>query len=438
MNRRSIVSLAVHSVLRDQFERKDQGGGGNANTNDRNESVRTVKSIADAETALREIQTQINTFVQKASGEMGESGRISRETAAAVTDLVTKQGQAVARLDALEAKYNRQGEGQEVQKSLGRIFIEDSSYTSMVSTKGKRARVEMKTLLGNMETRAVVNASGQNQPLVPDMRVPGIVVPTQRRLTIRDLIPAGRTSSNLVQYVKETLFTNNAGPQVSGSPTVAAENATKPESDLTFELANAPVITLAHFILASKQVLDDAPMLQSYIDGRLMYGLKLEEEDEILNGDGGAGTLSGLIFNAAAFNRAATGTRIDMLRRARTQVALQEMDLEGYVLNPVDWEEIELTKDTTGRYILARPESLAPPAIWGRPVIATNSITATYWLGGNFSQAAQLWDREDASVELSREDGDNFKKNMVTILAEERLALAVYRGAALVKGQFSG
>lgn len=436
-HRRTLLNIAVHSALFDAFERKDtSGAGGNAGTMDRLNSIRQVTSLAEAEAAIKSIHTDINTFVGKAAGEMAEQGRVSKETTAAVTAAMQSLDAATKRLDAIEAKYNRQPEGAAPAQTLGRIFIENDQYKSMVTTKGKRARIEVKTLLGNMETRAVVNASGQNQPLVPDMRVPGIITPIQRRLTIRDLLPVGRTSSNLVQFVQELLFTNNAGPQVSGSPTVGAENATKPESDLTFQLANAPVITLAHFILASKQVLDDAPMLQSYIDGRLLYGLKLEEEDELLNGDGGAGQLNGLFNQAATYNRASTGTKIDILRRVQTQVALQEMALEAYVLNPIDWEEIELTKDTQGRYIIARPESLAPPALWGKPVVATNSITAANFLGANFSQAAQIWDREDASVELSREDGDNFKKNMVTILAEERLALAVYRTAAMVKGQY--
>jgi HK97 family phage major capsid protein len=258
-----------------------------------------------------------------------------------------------------------------------------------------------------------------------------------RRLRIRQLIPTGQTTSNLVQYVKELVFTNNAGPQAGGSPTVAAENTLKNESDITFQLANAPVITLAHFIMASRQVLDDAPMLASYINGRLLYGLALEEEDELLNGDGSVGMLDGLMHQATAFNRSQAGTKLDWLRRAITQLQLSEYDAEFIVLNPADWEDIELTKDTQGRYIIANPQSLLGPQIWGLPVIPTNSMTASNFLVANGTQAAQIWDRQQAAVELSREDGDNFKKNMVTILAEERLALTVYRPSALIKGVFT-
>lgn len=428
-----MIKNTVRAILQDQFERKNAGGG-NATTADRDESVRTIKGIADCEAAIREMGNNLRAFVTKASGEMAETGRVSAETKAAVEKIHIDMSGALDRLNALEAKYNRQGEAGETRKSLGDQFVESIGNPADLN-RGQKARHRFAVKsIWLPDTKAVVNATGQNQPLVPDMRVPGVWRSPDRRLTIRDLIPQGRTSSNLVQYVRETLFTNRAGPQVTGSPQAASENATKPESDLTFDLQNAAVTTLAHFILASRQVLDDAPMLASYIDGRLMYGLKLEEEDELLNGDGTQGTLNGLFNQASAFSRSSNGTKIDILRRAITQIALQEYDTEFFVLNPVDWEEIELTKDSQGQYILARPESLAPPALWGKPVVATQSITEANWLAGNASQAAQIWDRQDATVEISREDSDNFRKNMVTLLCEERLALTVYRPQAFVKG----
>ena len=58
------------------------------------------------------------------------------------------------------------------------------------------------------------------------------------------------------------------------------------------------------------------------------------------------------------------------------------------------------------------------------------------FLVGNFQMAAMLWDREDAVVDISTEDRDNFIKNMVTIRAEERLGLEVSRPEALIYGDF--
>jgi HK97 family phage major capsid protein len=249
-------------------------------------------------------------------------------------------------------------------------------------------------------------------------------------------MPVGRTASNLVQYTKENVYTNNAAAQYS-SPN--RENVTKPESGITFTLANAAVVTLAHFIPVSRQVLDDAPQLESYVNGRLLYGLKLEEEDQLLNGAGTSGSLSGLLAsgNNTAYNRSATGdTRIDTLRKAITQAALSEYAADAIVINPEDWEAIELTKATDGQYVMANPMALAGPQLWGKRVVATNSIASGTFLVGAFTMGAQVWDRMDAAVQISYEDGDNFKKNMATLLAEERLALTVYRPAAFIKGTF--
>lgn len=387
-----------------------------------------IKNLEDLKGAFLANHKEIKELIEKANNQVKESGKVALETKQAIDAAVERINTLGVRIDKIEAKGDRQGDAPPLEKSLGERFVEGEEFK-----KNPSLQHVAKT---RMDFKAIVNATGQNQPLVPQQQLQGIQQLPNRELTIRDLIPVGQTTSNLIQYVKENVFTNNAGPQVSGSPTVAAENATKNESDITFTLANAPVVTLAHFILASRQVLDDAPMLQSYINTRLIYGLKLEEEDEILNGDGSVGQLDGLMHQATAFNRAATGTKMDILRRSITQLQLSEYSAQIIVLNPADWEDIELTKDTQGRYIIANPASLIGPRLWSLQVIPTNSMTSGQFLTANLTQAAQLWDRQQAAVEVSREDSDNFRKNMVTILAEERLALTVYRPSALIKGQF--
>lgn len=425
--------LLRYGMAMAMLEHKDEGGGGAAPPA---LTGAEIKNMEDLKTQFLALHKSIREFIEKANGELTASGKVSTETKTALATLTESINTLGGRLDKIEAKDNRQGESK-VVKSIGERFCELAEY-KLLGTKLSKARLDLDgESLAPWLAKAIVNATGQNQPLVPDMRVPGVIQTPNRRLRIRNLIPAGRTTSNLVQYVKENVFTNNAGPQAGGSPTVAGENVTKNESDITFVLANAPVVTLAHFILVSRQVLDDAPMLESYINGRLLYGLALEEEDEILNGDGTVGTLDGLMHNATAYSRATTGTKMDWLRRAITQLQLSEYDAEFIVLNPADWEDIELTKDTQGRYIIANPQSLLGPMLWGLPVVPTNSMGSGQFLVANGTQAAQIWDRQSPSVELSREDSDNFRKNMVTLLAEERLALTVYRPTALIKGVFS-
>ena len=198
------------------------------------------------------------------------------------------------------------------------------------------------------------------------------------------------------------------------------------------------VRTLAHWVLASKQVLSDVPQLQSYVDQRLRYGLMYVEEQQILAGDGTGQNLFGLIPQATAYAFATLSvsgdTKIDRLHRAIQQVRIAEYRASALVLNPNDWADLQVTKDGQGRYIWADPAVNNGQNLWGLPVVDTNAMAAGKFMTGAFNMAAQVFDREDAAVEVSTEDGDNFRRNMVTILAEERLALAVYRPESFVYG----
>ena len=286
-----------------------------------------------------------------------------------------------------------------------------------MATFGKNDRAQME-VKNTITTAAVAQTT----------RIPGMIVPPQRAMTIRDLITAGTMDGNALEYVRETGFTNNAG--------MVAEGAKKPESALTFDSVTTSPKVIAHWIKASRQVLDDMPQLQSHIDGRLIYGLKLKEESQILNGDGTGQNLAGIIPQASAYAAPLTianATRIDVLRLAMLQAVLAEYPASGFTLNPTDWAGIELTKSTDGQYIIGVPQSGTTPTLWGLPVVQTQAITVGKFLTGAFAMGAQVFDRWQSRVEVGYEN-DDFTKNLVTILAEERLALAVYRPEAFVYG----
>jgi len=379
--------------------------------------------------SLKSLNTQLEDWVKKANAEVADAKNISNETKNALESLSEKATQVVDRLVALEQKAARIPENNTSVLTLGEQFIKMDGFDKWQNTRQGALR---------LEKAAIINATQNTlQPLVNGMRVPGIIAEPNRPLTVRDLLPTGTTGSNLIEYTRENVFTNNAAAQYS-SP--ARENVTKPESGITFTLATAPVITLAHWIPVSKQVLSDAPQLQSYINTRLMYGLKLVEENQLLNGDGTAGALTGIqaTGNFTAYNRAVSGdTKVDTIRRALTQVGLSEYAADAIVMHPADWEDIELTKATDGQYVWANPAISAGPQLWGRRVVPTQAQTEGTFLVGSFAMGAQVWDREQAAVQVSFENSDNFTKNMATILCEERLALTVYRPKAFVKGTFA-
>jgi HK97 family phage major capsid protein len=382
---------------------------------------------------LKGHRDQSQQALDQAIHEVKTVGTVAGQTADELKKVSASMADVQARLQEVEQKAAARGTAPESKAalSIGDMVAQSDEFKSACA---RNAREMGAVDVGSFHKTAIVNASGQNQPLVPAQRLPGILAPATRRLTIRDLIPVAATGSNLIEYAKEDVFTNNAAPQYS-SPN--RENVAKAESGITFTLATTPIITLAHWIPASRQVLSDAAQLAGYINNRLTYGLKLEEEDEILNGLGTGGALNGLYNQATAYNRGASGDQqLDTLLKALLQVTLSEYAADAIVLNPIDWANIQLLKDADGKYLFADPHGVAAPSVWGQPVVATNSMTSGNFLAGAFGIGCQLWDREQATVRVAEQHSDFFVKNMVAILAEERIGLTMYRPTAFVKGTF--
>jgi HK97 family phage major capsid protein len=383
---------------------------------------------------LKRIGDEIKSQAERAEKEIRAHAQLSAETKQNVDKLLTTQGELQARLQAAEqalGKFESGGGVQGRQKSIGEIVAEDEKVRAF--NPGMQGQVVVK--VGSIHAAVTSSDSSAGDLIVPQ-RYAGIVAPPNRRLTVRDLLSWGRAASNSIEFVRETGFTNSANV-VSENPT-----AEKPESDLTFELDSAPIVTIAHWIRASKQVLADASMLASYISGRLLYGLKLKEEAQLLMGSGVGLNIDGLYTQATGYSNPGVyvqnETMLDRLRIAMLQVQLAEYEADGIVLHPTDWTEIELTKTDDNAYLFASPRGLASPGLWGRPVVPTQSMTEDQFLVGAFQLGAMGWDREDANVTISTQDRDNFVKNMVTILAEERVGLTVFRPEAFVKGGFAG
>jgi HK97 family phage major capsid protein len=374
----------------------------------------------------------VKAIAEKALAE-AEKGIPLAGTAKELADeAIAGMNEAKARLDEIEQKIARKGDEAPSFKTAGQIAIENDDVRAMMAAgRGKASfELEQKAIISSLTT----DANGSAGDLVFPDRKP-LVDAVERRMTVRDLLMPGNTNSGSIQYPKETGFTNSAATVTETAGTA------KPQSEIKFDIVTSNVTTIAHWVLATRQILDDAPMLRSYIDGRLRYGLRYAEELQLLNGDGLTTNLNGVYTQATAMS-ANPGVvtypqRFDVIRFAILQASLAELPPSGVVVHPTDWALMELTKDDVGRYIVGNPAGEAQPRVWGLPVVPTQAMAADKFLVGAFSTAAQIFDRQDARVEVSTEDSDNFRKNLVTILAEERLALAVYRPEAFIKGDFS-
>lgn len=384
-----------------------------------------MSELAQIQAAIEAAQKNTAELFEAQRKQIGETGEVSKQLTADLAKVQEEMKAASQRMFDLEQKAAAFGGDLDAKKG----FAEDVAEKAIAGWDGKSTTVAVKSFA--FANKALGSGAGSAGTLVVPDRLPGILMPGLRRLTIRQLMAQGRTGSNSIEYVRENVFTNGAAP--------VAEGALKPESQLTFTKETANVRTIAHWIQASRQIMDDAQMLESYVNNRLMYGLALKEEEQLLSGDGTGDNLLGVNAVAAAYDTALDvvgDTRADKLAHAIFQVTESEFEASGVVLNPRDWHQIALLKDENGNYIFGGPQAFASNLIWGLPVVPTKAQALGTFTTGAFDMASQVWDRMDASVEISREDRDNFVKNMLTILCEERLALTHYRPAAIIKGTF--
>jgi len=390
---------------------------------------------------------EMKGLVTRQSEEIKKYGETTDATAAQIKTvgerLEAMQGDVKSvdeRLKDIEVKANRPGfGGVEARKSMGQLFVDSDEY------KNSRARglksVSPVQIAGSFFQKDITSAAGSAGALIDAMRLPEIYRdPADRPTHVRSYMNVGTTDSNAIEFMVEDDFDNEAGPQFDNdAPGNKFELVAKNKSDLQFDLKTVPVRTLAHYMVASRQVLDDAAMLRSYIDGRLRYGLALEEDKQILYGTGTGGDLEGIMVNPAVQNAgdpAGTDTAIDHIRRAIALARVAEYPVTAIMLHPTDWANIELTKGDDEHYVWVTVPAGGESRLWRVPVVETTAINEGEFLLGNFQLAAQLWDRQQSVIRISESHEDLFVRNGLVVLAEERIALTVFRPKAFVKGGF--
>jgi HK97 family phage major capsid protein len=327
-------------------------------------------------------------------------------------------------------KYSRGGGGGDyTSASWGAQFVAADGLKHFAADASRPSRfrldvTEVKTTLTGGDT--------SGGPLGDTARGP-VALMARRPLRVRDLLPVVQISTNSVEWPAQT-----ARPTAAAT---VAEGGAKPQSSAAFALRTANTQVIAHWLAASRQILDDAPQLRDVIDGELRYGLAITEEAQLLNGDGNSPNLHGLIPQATAFADPLAGdvtdpNEIDRIGSAILQAALADYPATGIVLHPSDWQKMRLLKDADGLYVLGQPGIEVEPRLFGLPVVATKAIAAGSFLVGDFASAATIYDRWTPRVEISTEHSDFFTRNLVAILAEQRIALAVRHPGALITGTF--
>ncbi|RYC10066.1 phage major capsid protein [Ciceribacter ferrooxidans] len=425
--RRNIYSMAALGILGAMTANERAAGrylrDGDGHPSPAELAGKVKKEFNDALDAVKAV-------AEEALGKSKSGEQLTASLKEKADEALIKMNVLQEQVSEIEQKLGRVTKSEDERpKSLGERFVEDENVKSWLAenpTKGK-ADMRIKATLTSLTT----DAAGSVGDAIAPTRLAGIQPLPQRRMTVRSLIAPGQMDGSTVEYVQETGFTNNAG--------MVAEGAAKPSSDIKLDLKSTSAKVIAHWMKASKQVLEDIPQLRSMIDARLTYGLEYKEESQLLNGDNTGQNLHGIIPQATAYSAPialADLNMLDVIRLAMLQASLAEYPASGTVMNPIDWASIETLKDNIGRYIIGNPQGGVTPTLWRLPVVETQAMTVNKFLTGAFMMGAQVFDRWDTRVEVGYEN-DDFTKNLVTILGEERLALAVYRPEAFIYGDFN-
>ena len=388
----------------------------------------------ELEQQLSGLQTELKTHFDKAAEESKTRGAMLDETRKTI-DAIQKQ------VDAIDAKMVEKSVSDQKPKTFMDEIKENESVNRLLRDRKGNAVITFSPQIAadfiERKTTITSSAVGASTTGVLQIdRTPGITTEARQALRVRDVLSSRPTSMQVVDFVKVNAAMAIASPQTEASD--KAQNA------VTFTSISQTIKTIATWIPASRQILDDFGELAGFLNSTLPYYVNLEEELQLLSGDNTGLNLNGLITAATSFNtgllsNAAGWNKIDIIGRAIQQVTVAKEHQPTFaIVHPTDWWGMRLQKDSYGRYILGDPQTMVTPSLFGLTVVPTTSIASgTFLVGSGDSIASEIRDRMELQVDISTEHSDYFVKNLVAVRAEKRLALLVKRPASYITGTFT-
>jgi HK97 family phage major capsid protein len=330
------------------------------------------------------------------------------------------------------------------RKSPGRAFVEDPLIKNWIENelglKGANASLAdgVKIMSPAVEAKGVIMSGADSGGAFVRREYDDTVSLPLRPLTILDLITVVRTGSNLVEYVRVNRLTRAAAitPEVTDTSGSGYTAGAKPQASMGFEIVQAGVKTIAVWMPITRQILSDAPQLESEINAFEQTDLQLALEDEIISGTGGT-HFTGLENTQGLTPHARIAGDTDLLvttRKARTtSMVVARAKSTGFLFNPYDWQDIDLLRNATaGNFYFGGPTVMGIQQLWGLPVAESEVIPQGTGYTGDLKQM-KLWDREQPTRRITDSHSDFFTHNLIAILTELRAAFGVKRPAAIVK-----
>lgn len=391
-----------------------------------------IKDVTAGVEDFKKKQADANAEL-KALAEAGE--KVSAEAlkkADEAAEQVAASAAALAEIEQQVAAYVAKNGSAPADQSLGGLIVNSDDYKAFIGGMMDDRPANGQTFRTQVQANTITGQDGgspaeNSDVLVPADRRAGIVPGAFRKLRVLDMLTTIPTQSNAVEFTKENAWTNNAAETNEGE--------VKSESDLTFTQDNANVRTIAHTIKLSVQILSDAPALRAYVNRRMVHGVNQRLDTQLVAGDGTSPNLDGMLNtgNFTAFAPTASETAIDGLNRAKEALELADYAATGILMNPADWYAIERLKTADLTYLVGDPFGQIIPRLWGLPIVTSKAITAGSFLMADFEIAYEHYSRSGIAVEFGYVN-DDFARNLITMRAERRDALATLNAVAARSG----
>jgi HK97 family phage major capsid protein len=382
---------------------------------------------------LDQLGNIIDAKLEKAHGQAVDSatGKADVALKGEIANLTQK---FTERMDAIEVSNKKRFEASKIEdKSFGGNLtkaIKEGALDSMRNGGTRSSAFEIKA-----DMTVAADFTGD---VIPPQRVPGYKFDPTTPQNLRQIIPVGSTNSDVIKYVKESGYSNGAA--------AAAEGATLAQSDFDMTAVDANVRKIGTYLRISDEMLADTPQITSYLSARVPAKLMEIEDDQILGGNGSAPNLDGFYNSSSDFDVSSNGkfyqsvesaNEFDVLVAALNQLQISNYKADYIMLNPTDFHKILLLKDSTNNYLKDQVYQGLQPNFLGVPIAVNNEVNPGTFFVGNFGQSAQLWVRDNVSVEFFSEDGTNVRDGFITVRVKERVALATYLPNGIINGTFS-
>lgn len=430
-------------------------------------SEKITKDHEDVLANLAEFKGKMLPLVLQQQKEISELGEVKAKTADALSKLENRFESVIetelkqAREDLKELKglydemqlskqrpsYGSNGSNQEYNpKSFGEIFVASPEFKHLNEAAQARSMRDLRQIKGveHDEHKRYVEHMREQKSLITDDsfdsvrsvftvdRLKKIYADPLRPNRVRDAFPIIPVTSNSVEYWVQTDMTTSGNMMVPENPKIVGATL-KPETSFEGEVRTAHVRTLAHIMVTSTQLLDDAPAFAAHVDQYMRWGLDEKEDQQLLTGGGAGAEILGLLnvdgIQEYAWSDGATDDNIlDAVVKGMTEVRKAYYPVDYAMCDPDVEQKLMLAKGNDGHYLWG-VQSLANMnlVLRGVPVVATTAMPANQVVVGAFRMSTGLLDRMSLKMAVSDSHDKIFAMNMIAWRYEKRLGLMVPR-----------